>query len=115
MESKKRHRKHIHCEFTHQTGVMKASDVEWMIGERKKCSSDTAICISQNPKKCAEHSCQNNAAWDHITTVYYSRDRSDANTLVEQLAKQQWDTISCLHGLDDVCSEGYFVCLLSQE
>jgi len=115
MECHKANAKNMHCEYSHQTGLMSACDVEWMMGDRLNCDSATAMCITRNPKQCAEGGCCKSSGWDKITTLYYSREKSEANTLIEQLAEKQWNTIPCLDGMADICSDGYFVCLLSQE
>jgi len=107
--------KNMHCEYSHQTGVMNAGDVEWMIGDRTSYDAATAMCVTRNPKQCAQRGCCKRRDWGKITTLYYSREKSEVNTLIEQLAERQWSTIPCLDGLADDCSDGYFVCLLSQE
>ncbi len=102
------------CEYSHQTGLISAKDVEWMVGDQKACCASTAVCIARDPKYCAENRCQNDGEWDEIRTVYFSPELSEAKQLKDSLAENRWKTLSCSEGKHDASSSGYFVCVLSQ-
>ena len=101
--------------YSYQTGLMNAENVEWMIASQKERCSAMAVCITRDPKYCAEKSCWNDGGWDKLTTVYFSRDLAEVEALKSALARNQWNAISCSQGQDDAGSDGYFVCVLSKE
>jgi len=100
--------------YSHQTGVMNVEDVEWMIASQKESWSAMAVCITRDPKYCAEKSCWNDGAWDKLTTVYFSYELAEVEALKNALADKQWSAISCSQGQANVAGDGYFVCVLSK-